>query len=114
MLSKSMSERARHEVLERLEPELAHPVGLVLVLGDRGDELGRETPAGLEEVVLDLVEAVLVVAANAGDDFGLRSGCHWSCRLRRSPRTPPPRAGGRAPDRLPPRYARPRTRARSQ
>jgi hypothetical protein len=32
-------QRARHEVLERLEPELAHPLRLVLVLGDRSDEL---------------------------------------------------------------------------
>jgi hypothetical protein len=33
------------------------------VLGDGRDELRREPAAGLEEVVLDLVEAVLVVAA---------------------------------------------------
>ena len=33
-------------------PELPHPVGLVLELGDRLDELVREAAAGLEEVVL--------------------------------------------------------------
>src|SRR4029453_16876596 len=73
-------EGTRQEVLERLEPELAHPVGLVLVLGDRSDELRREAPAGLEEVVLGsigCVEAVLVVAADLGDDLGLGLGlCH--------------------------------------
>ena len=31
--------RARVEVLERLEPEVAHPLRLVLVLGDRLDDL---------------------------------------------------------------------------
>ena len=47
--------RARVEVVERLVAELAHPVGLVLVLRDRLDELVREAAAGLEEVVLRLV-----------------------------------------------------------
>ena len=67
-------ERPREEVVERLVPELAHPVGLVLVLGDRLDDLVREAPAGLEEVVLRLVgvrEAVLVLAANVLDDLVL-------------------------------------------
>ena len=70
-------ERARQEVLERPEPIVPHPLRLVLVLGDRRHELAREAPAGLEEVVLGrigTVEAVLVVAADLGDDLGLALG----------------------------------------
>ena len=59
------------EVVERLEAELAHPLGLVLVRRDRLDYLAREPAAGLEEVVLLVVEAVLVVGADLGDDLGL-------------------------------------------
>jgi hypothetical protein len=33
--------RAFAEVVERLEPELQHPLGLALVLRDGGDDLGR-------------------------------------------------------------------------
>ena len=73
-------QRAREEVVERLVAELPHPVRLVLVLGDRLDELVREAAAGLEEVVLRLVrigEAVLrrVVGADPLDDLGLGL-CH--------------------------------------
>ena len=72
-------QRARVEVVERLVPELAHPVRLVLVRGDRVDELVREPAAGLEEVVLGDVEAVLdlVVGAYALDDLALGNG-HYS------------------------------------
>ena len=45
-------QRAREEVVERAVAELPHPVGLVLVLGDRLDELVRQAAARLEEVVL--------------------------------------------------------------
>ena len=65
------------EVVERLVPELAHPVGLVLVLGDRLDDLVRDSTAGLEEVVLRLVrvrEAVLVLLADLLNGLGL--ACH--------------------------------------
>ena len=64
-------ERAREEVVERLEAELPHPLRLVLVLGDRCDELVREPAARLEEVVLGIVEPVLVLGLDAADDFGL-------------------------------------------
>jgi hypothetical protein len=67
----------RKEVVEALVPELAHPVGLGLVLRDRLDDLVRDTPARLEEVVLRVVgvrEPVLVVGADAADDLGLTHG----------------------------------------
>ncbi len=63
--------RAREEVVERLEAELPHPVRLVLVLGDRCDELVGEPTARLEEVVLGIVKPVLVLGLDAADDFGL-------------------------------------------
>src|SRR5205807_8995969 len=73
-------QRAREEVVERLVPELAHPVRLVLVLRDRLDDLVVQAAAGLEEVVLGLVrvrEAVLVLAADASYDFGLWRDGHY-------------------------------------
>ena len=75
-----LRQRAREEVVETLVPELAHPVGLVLVLGDRLDQLVREPATGLEEIVLRLVgvrEAVLVLAADSLDDVGLGL-CHYA------------------------------------
>jgi hypothetical protein len=71
-------ERAREEVVEALVAELPHPVRLVLVGRDRVDELVREPAAGLEEVVLRDVEAVLdlVVGADPLDDLGLGDGGH--------------------------------------
>jgi hypothetical protein len=41
------------------------------VLGDRRHELAGEAPAGLEEVVLGIVEPVLVLGLDAANDFGL-------------------------------------------
>ena len=90
------------EVLQSLEPELAHPLGLVLVLGDRLDHLAREALGRLVGVVaLGIVEAeaLLVVGADVlervllgelrveflGDC--LRCG-HLSYRSRASPRRP--------------------------
>src|SRR5262249_39068207 len=71
-------QRARLEVLERLEAELPHPVRLVLVLGDGFDDLLRQAAAGLEEVVLWSVESVLVLVADAGDGFCLGRGDYAS------------------------------------
>jgi hypothetical protein len=67
-----LGQRTGEEVVERLVAELPHPVGLVLVRGDRVDQLVREPAPGLEEVVLGDVEAVLdlVVGADSSDDFG--------------------------------------------
>ena len=109
----------REEVVERLVPELPHPVGLLLVLGDRLDDLVRDASPGLEEVVLRVVgvrEAVLVVGADSANDVGLVRATHeglFRCRWNRTPRSPRPRACGRARGRLRPRCARRRRRARS-
>src|SRR5262249_54888154 len=71
-----LRQRPGEEVVERLVAELPHPVGLVLVRRDRVDQLVREAAAGLEEVVLRYVEAVLdlVIGADSLDDFGLGDG----------------------------------------
>ena len=66
--------RPRKEVVERLVAHLPHPVGLVLVLGDRLDDLVRDPPARLEEVVLRLVRVrepvlVRVVGADSLNDL---------------------------------------------
>ncbi len=69
-----LRQRAREEVVERLVPELAHPVGLVLVLRYRLDDLVRDAATGLEEVVLGLVrvrESVLVLLADLLNCLGL-------------------------------------------
>src|SRR5439155_15493654 len=69
-----LREGTREEVVERLVAELAHPVRLVLVLGDRLDNLVGDAASGLEEVVLGLVrvgEAVLVLVADLLDGLGL-------------------------------------------
>ena len=50
--------RAREEVVERLQAEVAHPLRLVLELGDLLDELARQALGRLEQVVLGVVEAV--------------------------------------------------------
>ncbi len=66
--------RPGEEVVEALVPEVPHPLRLVLVLGDRLDDVVRDASARLEEVVLGLVgvrEPVLVVRADLADDVGL-------------------------------------------
>src|SRR5581483_1113601 len=65
--------RARQEVVERPVAELPHPVRLALVRGDRVDQLVRQAPPRLVEVVLGNVEAVLdaVVGADLLDDLVL-------------------------------------------
>ena len=68
------------EGVQRLEPELAHPVGLALHLGDLVDNLAREALAAVEGVVIDRVaKAVLVVVLDAGH-LKVQIGCHraWS------------------------------------
>ena len=58
--------RARLEVLERLEAEVAHPLRLVLVRRDLLDHLAVEALLGLEGVALfGVVEAVLVAVLDA-------------------------------------------------
>ena len=79
--------RAREEVVERLQAEVAHPLRLVLELGDLLDELARQALRRLVQVVLGVVEAVLlgVVGVDAlqrlllGDRLGSGHGA-----------TPPP------------------------
>jgi hypothetical protein len=73
--------RPGEEVLERLEAELAHPLRLVLELGDLLDELLRQALRGLVEIVLGVVEAVLlrVVGVDSLEGFLLGDGlgsCH--------------------------------------
>src|SRR4029453_1147054 len=54
------------EVVQRLEPELSHPVGLVLVLGDRLDELAGQPLGRLVDVVaLGVVEPELLLVVGA-------------------------------------------------
>src|SRR5439155_4582391 len=65
-------QRPALEVVKRLQPELPHPLRLVLVRGDRLDDLLREPAARLEEVVLRVAEPVLVVLTDLGDDLCLR------------------------------------------
>ena len=72
--------RPGEEVVERLEPELAHPRGLALVLRDLLHELAREALRRLEQIVLRVVEPelLLVISVDAdqrlllGDDLGRR------------------------------------------
>src|SRR5262249_38120253 len=67
-------QRTREEVVERLVPELPHPVRLLLVLGDPLDDLVRDAATRLEEVRLGLVrisEAVPVLLADLTNDFAL-------------------------------------------
>ena len=62
--------RAGLEVLIGLDPEVPHPLRLVLVLGDRLDDLAGETLRGLVGVAgLRVVEAelLLVVGVDAGE-----------------------------------------------
>ena len=49
------------EVVERLEAELQHPLGLVLVLRDRRHDLRRQTLGRAKDGYVDIREAVLVV-----------------------------------------------------
>src|SRR5207249_9588130 len=69
-------QRPALEVVKRLQPELPHPLRLVLVRGDRLDDLLREPAARLEEVVLRVAEPVLVVLTDLGDHLRLRLRTH--------------------------------------
>src|SRR5262249_44760365 len=73
--------RAGLEVLERLQAEVAHPLRLVLVLGDRLDDLARESLRSLVGLAgLRIVEAelLLVIRVDPGERlllFGALAGC---------------------------------------
>ena len=67
--------RAVEEVLQGLEPELEHPLGLVLHPGDRLDDLAVDALGRLVEVVVLLVEPVaLRVIGAKGPQGGLFGG----------------------------------------
>ena len=71
---------ARHrlgvENLQAVEPELAHPLRLVLHVGNLADDLGIEAFAGLEDRLGSRAEVVLVDFA---DDVGCRGECNVGC-----------------------------------
>src|SRR6478672_1743492 len=76
--------RAREEVVQRLQAEVAHPLRLSLELGDLRHELAREALGRLEQVVLGVVEAVaLGVVGAERAKRGLRGrqllGRLWGC-----------------------------------
>ncbi len=54
--------RALEPVLIRLLAKIEHPLGLALHLRNLGDLLGIEPTLGLEHIVFDVVETVLVIA----------------------------------------------------
>jgi hypothetical protein len=73
--------RAGEEVVERLEAEGEHPLGLVLERADLRDELAGQALRRLEEVVLGIVEAVLLRVVGVDPLEGLLLGdrlrrCH--------------------------------------
>jgi hypothetical protein len=63
-------------VLERLQAEVAHPLRLVLELGDLLDELLRQTLGRLVEIVLGVMEAVLLLVVRVDADQRLLLGDH--------------------------------------
>ena len=70
------------EVVQRLEAQGAHPVGLLFDVGDRVDDRGAESLGQLEQRLDVVVEAELVLAAR-GDGGGLCGGhavTNPSCR----------------------------------
>jgi hypothetical protein len=69
--------RLGQEVLERLQAELEHPLGLVLELGDLLDERLRQALRGLERVlVLRIVEPELLFVISVDADQRLLFGDH--------------------------------------
>ena len=62
--------RARVEVVERLEPDVAHPGGLVLDVGDGVDDVGAEPLGQLDHRLDIVVEAELVLGTGSGDWCG--------------------------------------------
>ena len=69
-----LGHRPSVEVIERLEPQLAHPLGLVLDVGDRIDDLMREALGQLDQGLDVVVETELVLAARGDRGFGCWSG----------------------------------------
>ena len=81
--------RAGEEVVERLEAEVAHPLRLLLVLGDRLDDLAAQALRGLVGIArLRVVEAelLLVIGVDRREiallGYCFRS-CHWSVDLQK-------------------------------
>ncbi len=71
--------RLSDEQVVRFEPELAHPLRLVLHRADPLDDLGRQALIGLEDVVFGVVEPVPVVLDEVRrGDGGLEFDCHGS------------------------------------
>src|SRR5581483_6713813 len=98
--------RALLEVLERLEAEVAHPLGLGLVVGDVAHDLLREPLGGLVRVAgLRIVEAkaLRVVGADLLERLlllrELLRGKRWDCDLRRCHEVSLPPASLRHPRR---------------
>src|SRR3712207_7026378 len=65
---------------ERLEPEVAHPLRLVLVVGDPLHELAREALGRLVQVVLRIEEPVLLLRSEEHTSE-LQSRQYLVCRL---------------------------------
>src|ERR671917_2148580 len=114
--------RLLEERLERLEPVLEHPLRLVLVLGDHGDDL-RVYPLarGPEEVLLGIVESVLVLVEpkllNAlvfWHSFPFPSSAPRSRTPGAPSRSPCPRAEAQGPCRHSSLFYRPALRARGR
>src|SRR5439155_7994891 len=62
--------------LQRAQPELGHPLRLVLHPRDLLDDLGTQASLGLEDVLLRIEEAVLLLVVIADVD-PRDDGCHY-------------------------------------
>ena len=71
--------RAREEVVERLEPEVAHPLRLGLELRDLLDDLAVQPLGRLVQVVLGVVEAVALRVVGVDPRELLVLGQHGRC-----------------------------------
>ena len=84
--------RTSEELVEALQTEVAHPLRLVFELADLFNQLTREALRCLEEVVLRVVEAKLlvVVGVDVAENLVLVN-CgggrivRWHCHLTRPP-----------------------------
>src|SRR5438552_76640 len=62
--------------LQRAQPELGHPLRLVLHPGDLFDDLWAQASLGLEDELLRVKEAVLLLVVVANVD-SWNHGCHY-------------------------------------